>query len=62
MSTKTDITASDALRAAWQAILQGDTATRDTLCALVERQMGTREAIPGSEVICLGDQSKGNHS
>lgn len=62
MADKTDITAQDALRGAWAALIRGDTDTRDTLCALVERQIGKRDAIPLDEVICLGDQSKGNHS
>lgn len=62
MSEKTDITAQDALRGAWQALIRGDTTSRDTLCALVERQMGTRSTISGDEVILLGDQSKGNQS
>lgn len=60
MNEKTDITISDALRGAMQALLRGDYAARDILVAMAEKQMAGRETVSGNEVIKLGDQSGKN--
>ena len=39
MADKTTLTVEDCMKAAFQALLRGDTDQRDKLCALVERKM-----------------------
>jgi len=38
MSEKTKITVQDVMASAFQALLRGDTAERDVLCAMVEKE------------------------
>jgi len=57
MSNETDITIQDALSGAFQALLRGDTDTRDALCALAERtfQNHGKSELAADTVIKLGD-------
>lgn len=57
-------TVDDYMRAAWQALLDGDLARRDELCRQAERLMRAQEtgaamhnAFDRTQVICLGDRS-----
>lgn len=51
----TEITVQDCLRGAWQALLMGNTADRDKLCAMAERAFkGSNEPIPGDTPVPLG--------
>ena len=61
MSDETDITIKDALSGAFQALLRGDTGTRDVLCALAERtfQENGNADLPGDTVINLKNATKG---
>lgn len=47
---KTDITIEDCLKGAWQALLNGDTKTRDTLCAMAEKTFveNNAEVLPAN--------------
>ena len=47
MASKTEITVQDCLRGAWQALLKGDTDTRDILCAMAERAFDGPGSVPG---------------
>jgi len=40
MTEQTDITVHDCLKAAWEALLRGDTEERDRLCNLAKMGMG----------------------
>jgi hypothetical protein len=60
------LTADDCLRAAWQALLRGDAAERDRLCALAENliKAGDRLAaggplVEGAPIKLLPDLSGG---
>lgn len=65
------MTVEDCMRAAWKALLRGDTAERDRLCDLAKNIMAVQdrlskgypatEAIVTSAPICLPDRS-GEHS
>ena len=46
---KTDLTVRDCLAGAFQALLRGDTAGRDTLCAMAERAFQKHGNQPLSE-------------
>jgi hypothetical protein len=52
---KTEITLQDCLAGAFQALLRGDTAERDRLCALAERafQSSTQDALPADSVVTI---------
>ena len=57
MKEKTDLTLQDCLAGAFQAILRGDTGTRDVLCAMAEREFvrSGNQSLPGDTVITLKD-------
>lgn len=57
MSKKTDITIQDCLAGAFQALLRGDTAERDQLCALAERAFAGRESLPADTSVLIDKES-----
>lgn len=54
-SDKIELTVHDYMAAAFQAILRGDTAERDRLCAMVERTM-KGDSVPGDMPIAMGKE------
>lgn len=58
LSDKTELTVQDCMAAAFQAILRGDTAERDRLCAMAERafQKNGGESLPGNTPVPLGKE------
>ena len=54
MSDKTVLTVQDCLAGAFQALLRGDLAERDKLCAMAERAFDSNEAIAGDKPIPMG--------
>lgn len=57
MANKTEITVDDCLKGAWQALLKGDTETRDKLCAMVERAFDGQESIPGNTIVPMNPKT-----
>jgi hypothetical protein len=55
---KTDLTVQDCLAGAFQALLRGDTAGRDALCAMAERafQQHGNQPLPGDTPVPLGKE------
>lgn len=49
MAEKTTITVQDAMRAAFAALLRGDTTERDRLVKQMEETFGEREVVDGDE-------------
>lgn len=59
-ANKTTITVEDCLRGAFAALLKGDTATRDQLCALAERAARPGETeIPADRDVFAGSTIDG---
>lgn len=50
---QTTLTVQDCMAGAFQALLRGDTAERDRLCAMVERTM-KGESVPSDTPIIMG--------
>jgi hypothetical protein len=48
------MTPEDCMRAAWQALLRGDTAERDRLCDLAGNLIRAAERIEQGGQICIG--------
>lgn len=59
---KTTITVEDCLRGAFAALLKGDTATRDKLCAAAERAFNGRAEVPGDTPVYGGPTIDGECS
>lgn len=55
MSDKTESTVKNCMVAAFQALLRGDIAERDRLCAMVERTM-KGDSVPGDMPIVMGKE------
>jgi hypothetical protein len=53
--TKTTITVEDCLKGAFQALLRGDTADRDRLCAMAEKAMRGKPCVPGNTPVAGGE-------
>lgn len=53
MAEETKITLEDCLAGAFQALLRGDTKSRDTLCAMAEKAFSVtgQTSLPGDTVI-----------
>lgn len=53
---KTNLTIQDALSGAFQALLRGDTASRDKLCAMAERtfQANGNNSLAGDTPLIMG--------
>jgi len=60
MSEKTKLTVDDCLRAAFQAILKGDTKTRDDLCNLAEKSFNGHDVVTGDTEVPIGKGSTKN--
>lgn len=58
MSDETTLTIQDTLAGAFQALLRGDIASRDKLCALAERtfQAHGNKELPGNTPIIMGKE------
>lgn len=52
---ETALTVEDCMAAAFQALLRGDTAERDQLCAMAERAFKGNETIPGNTSCTAGE-------
>lgn len=57
MSDKTELTVQDCMAGAFQALLRGDTAERDRLCALTERALAGRDSVPADTSVLVGKES-----
>ncbi len=53
---KTELTVQDCLAAAFQALLRGDYAERDKLCAMAERAFRDDQPLPGNTPVPLGKE------
>lgn len=51
---ETVLTVQDCMAGAFQALLRGDTAERDKLCAMAERAFKTNEEVPADTPVPLG--------
>lgn len=57
MSEKTELTVQDCLTGAFQALLRGDTAERDRLCALAERAFVGKDTISVDTPVLVAKES-----
>ena len=57
MTEKTNLTVQDCLAGAVQALLRGDLTERDRLCALADRAMAGRDAVPADTPVLVDRES-----
>ena len=57
MTTKTELTGQDCMAGAFQALMRGDLAERDRLCALARRAFAGRDAVAADTPVLVNRES-----